>query len=603
MDITAMERKAIETLYEVAGSFSAAMSLELEDFHFDTEEEKRIFLQELNVCHLTGKGPQNSQILFLAASLLVFLSTKKERIQNMIQVYNDAVVKFNTSIKEMQDLFVSRLSEYWRSRGVTRSYSSILSDLEGQSAYRNQMEETISSVEESAKSSGVVLVRSGYGFQTCSMDNAYELLLSHESAESCLNLPMDKLPEVQGLARLAVSLIKEILDSCKIEDAQIEELFCRFVDEPAVEMPSVEPYLLKQSQQENDAAQSFLTSSDLGIIVRKNGEILTVPDHVDGAVLSCSGVRKILAAPSVSQTVSDLVPEKLVVLTRGGEMKALVPESFHGSKLKALMWNVVDCVDLNVPAEKHEDDALATLSSEGSFVAYYNGIPCYIEEDVRSFTVCDGYYFVLRNDGSVFAIYNSADEPQDSFTQGYPKDCRAVVCGRENLNVIVCLKEDGTLFCDIEDAVAKFFLEPLKNWKGVVQVLVLEGAVYGLFADGSVKCCAYDLDSIDAPPVEIPDGVLAMGNCDGKPLFILRDGTVFFDGGVLWDGEQLFRNPDHLLELDDAMKEEDIELRGCVAKEKLQIRWRSENRCQWCGGAFKGLFKKVCRECGREKDY
>lgn len=36
-------------------------------------------------------------------------------------------------------------------------------------------------------------------------------------------------------------------------------------------------------------------------------------------------------------------------------------------------------------------------------------------------------------------------------------------------------------------------------------------------------------------------------------------------------------------------------------EEKLQ--WIRQGRCAFCGGEFKGLFSKVCRECGKAKDY
>lgn len=36
---------------------------------------------------------------------------------------------------------------------------------------------------------------------------------------------------------------------------------------------------------------------------------------------------------------------------------------------------------------------------------------------------------------------------------------------------------------------------------------------------------------------------------------------------------------------------------------ELQQRRRNMNLCQHCGGDFKGLFKKVCKSCGRQKDY
>ena len=36
-------------------------------------------------------------------------------------------------------------------------------------------------------------------------------------------------------------------------------------------------------------------------------------------------------------------------------------------------------------------------------------------------------------------------------------------------------------------------------------------------------------------------------------------------------------------------------------EEKLQ--WIRYGRCAYCGGEFKGLFSKVCRECGKAKNY
>ena len=40
---------------------------------------------------------------------------------------------------------------------------------------------------------------------------------------------------------------------------------------------------------------------------------------------------------------------------------------------------------------------------------------------------------------------------------------------------------------------------------------------------------------------------------------------------------------------------------GGTQEEKLQ--WIRQGRCAFCGGEFKGLFSKVCRECGKAKDY
>ena len=39
------------------------------------------------------------------------------------------------------------------------------------------------------------------------------------------------------------------------------------------------------------------------------------------------------------------------------------------------------------------------------------------------------------------------------------------------------------------------------------------------------------------------------------------------------------------------------------AKAELIVSRKTQNLCQHCGGAFKGLFTKKCSSCGKEKDY
>ena len=37
--------------------------------------------------------------------------------------------------------------------------------------------------------------------------------------------------------------------------------------------------------------------------------------------------------------------------------------------------------------------------------------------------------------------------------------------------------------------------------------------------------------------------------------------------------------------------------------EAEQLQWIKSGKCSHCGGAFKGLFQKVCKDCGKSKDY
>ena len=36
---------------------------------------------------------------------------------------------------------------------------------------------------------------------------------------------------------------------------------------------------------------------------------------------------------------------------------------------------------------------------------------------------------------------------------------------------------------------------------------------------------------------------------------------------------------------------------------KQQETYRNTGVCQYCGGSFKGIFSKVCTQCGKKKDY
>lgn len=58
---------------------------------------------------------------------------------------------------------------------------------------------------------------------------------------------------------------------------------------------------------------------------------------------------------------------------------------------------------------------------------------------------------------------------------------------------------------------------------------------------------------------------------------------------------------------EEARKQEELqkaeEARAKQEAEQQKIRYRQMNVCQYCGGAFNGLFNKKCKVCGKPKDY
>lgn len=53
----------------------------------------------------------------------------------------------------------------------------------------------------------------------------------------------------------------------------------------------------------------------------------------------------------------------------------------------------------------------------------------------------------------------------------------------------------------------------------------------------------------------------------------------------------------------EEIKEKEKETRIRIEKEHKQAAYRTAGVCQYCGGAFKGLFLKTCTQCGKKKDY
>lgn len=50
-------------------------------------------------------------------------------------------------------------------------------------------------------------------------------------------------------------------------------------------------------------------------------------------------------------------------------------------------------------------------------------------------------------------------------------------------------------------------------------------------------------------------------------------------------------------------QEEEEKLSKLLAEERLKYDFRSNGLCQYCGGTFKGVIKKICSNCGKPKDY
>ncbi len=186
---------------------------------------------------------------------------------------------------------------------------------------------------------------------------------------------------------------------------------------------------------------------------------------------------------------------------------------------------------------------------------------------------------------------------------------------------IVGLKKNGKLVCTEKGSIFSFFLSSLNN---VVSYDCFKGYVfYVVLSDGSVieknlKSMS-ELEDMFTHSVYIEEGILAVKSLPTGLYFIRKNGTVFvgqYDQTVFteevrramtsyldrWEVDsiinnkrfheindwQLFDNEDELLAKYEAFEDQ---------------RYIRNGTCSFCGGAFKGLFTKKCRNCGRTKNY
>jgi len=189
----------------------------------------------------------------------------------------------------------------------------------------------------------------------------------------------------------------------------------------------------------------------------------------------------------------------------------------------------------------------------------------------------------------------------------YWKDIVSVAAGENN---IMGVKADGTV---VRNQLSEWELRDCEEWQDIVFASYGAYHVVGLKADGTVvaagdnktgQCEVSDWKNILA--------VFAGGRCT---VGLKADGTIVYAGDIDEDASVIseWKLFDDFGNLEEEQKGRMPEAH--LAKEKLVIEdkrkreeyqksmYRIEKRCQHCGGTFNGVFKKVCTNCGKEKDY
>lgn len=198
-------------------------------------------------------------------------------------------------------------------------------------------------------------------------------------------------------------------------------------------------------------------------------------------------------------------------------------------------------------------ECITGLRSDGTVVStnrwyienYFND-----ESDIVDIAVLskDDIY-LLKSDGRVVT--------GDKYRQERVSTWNDIVAIAADFSVVLGLKSDGTVviyFTSSNPNEGKQLCKNVCSWKNIISIDVCNGYVLGLKSDGSLECCSKTSDE--------------KRNVLTWKLF-----------GKISDCRKNFE----------------------TNRERLSR--QSKGVCQYCGGNFKGIFNKVCTNCGRKKDY
>lgn len=156
--------------------------------------------------------------------------------------------------------------------------------------------------------------------------------------------------------------------------------------------------------------------------------------------------------------------------------------------------------------------------------------------------------------------------------------------------VSVGLKDDGTV-------VAKFRLpydDEVIDWKNIAAIAGWSRTIVGLRSDGTLLTTSkYYREELSHWKDIMPVSTAKTFEEDRQQkIEIIRANH----------SKIAERQEEERLAEEKRKEEERQEIERC--KEEIEKRTRrSQGVCQYCGGAFKGLFSKKCSACGRPKDY
>lgn len=370
--------------------------------------------------------------------------------------------------------------------------------------------------------------------------------------------------------------------------------------------------------------------------LQSNGTVLAVGDNSDG---QCDVMqwRDIVAISSSYKHTVGLTTDGTVLavgdnddgqcnVTRWKNIVAISAGFSHTVGLKSdgtvvavgcNVWgecNVMQWKDIAVICANNCSHTVG-LKVDGAVVAVgcNNFKQCNVESwrDIVAISIAGNHTVGLKADGTVVAV------GVNNYGQCNVDSWKDIIEIGTCITSTVGLRADGTVV-----STNYKIRDDVKLWKDIVSVSVANDHTVGLQADGTVVAVGNNNDG--QCDVTRWRDIVAISAEEGHTVGLKKDGTVVAVGNNSADNCEvsswkLFNNFEtYEQELEDFKREEskrkakeEVERKAREeeakkqqeALEKKRSEYRSQGVCQYCGGAFKGLFSKKCSNCGKEKDY
>ncbi len=593
-----LERIAEDDSYDLK---KLVMSIEdLMELLEATEAEEKLAAKELNAV-IKNSAECSDFAMRVIVSIHFQMNTVWGMFQNARKMYNDIVRKNNQYCEEVEEMFRSRLYEYYRNNGASHSTA--------ESMTRNEMEkrDTKKKIHDIVKDA---LPNEKYdGMKPFTFNERGWCEEWRESEVQYLKIGPDNFLGLNSVIQrkgqltedeeIAIIHAETILRRIGIIDPILQKSHALVKRKPNSDedLPVAE---LKERREYVNLAKSYVESIK-GVVVKKNGIVLVDENTQDmslqsefGRLKNIPDIKKVdmISFYDTTQHKNKSYP---IILSMDGTVSIMdntMDSTITNLKKIVSKWNnIVDivCSDKMIVGLTTDGRVLCTEQSK-------NFDACRSWMDIREISASGKHIVGLKNIGTVVTC---GPDSKNTSAAGAWRNIVSVSCGCVDVEIgkversycyTLGLTEEGKILFAGECAPGceKAYYEII-SWNNVVQINCYSYGVEAVLANGTTKFAEYK--SVDEY------GIYNQIDSDEYKVLVSKNGNVVTEEGkVVGMNVSLFSSYEELLEQEQESKEIEGRLRQ-------RIQYRNLSQCQHCGGKFKGIFKKVCRNCGKQKDY